>query len=279
MTESTSSGLYAFVSGLNFTSFPDSSANMQMISSGYLFDFSALSVTIPPLPTPLVTPAGPSLERLTTNAVAASTQRGNALVHHWTELELPLTSLPLFLAAMRRSPIVIPFDWNRTGNLSTGAFFPPAAACIDSLTLWQAQTIKTLETNAFGLAPIVNPSSQTNCSLHRPTYGIVNLLHLRLPFVDSDTRRDLPKQGVILNESNKSRYSFHAGELLDISATTPSSPSLPDRFGVIDHLDHVVLAYLTLLDRSLAKTLVEFVLGSGSDRPIARLRCIRYRRD
>lgn len=271
MTESSAPGLLAFASSLNFSSLPDSPAppdpTMQITSFGYRLDFSALSLSIPSSLTTagsLSPSAREALDRINTNAVAASTQRGNALAHQWTELDLPLTSLPPFLSAIQRAPIVIPLDWNKVANLSNGVSFPPAAACTDSLTLSQTQSVNALETNAFGLAPL--RSSTQNCSVDRPTYGILNLLYLRLPYADSDTRRNLPKQGIVLAESVKSRCSFHAGELLDIygAATSPSSPSLPDRFGTSDNLQHVVLAYLALLDRSLAKLLVEFVLQSGS---------------
>ena len=278
MTESSSSGLLAFASSLNFSALSDSPSPsdpiMRTTNAGYVFDFSALSVAVLPSSTPPLSPAASltpttfvTLQRITTNAVAGSTQRGDALSHYWSELDLPLTSLPLFLAAVQRAPIVIPLDWDKVGNLSSITPFPPATACIDSLTPSQLQTINTLESNAFQLPPT---TAQTNCSLDHPTYGIVNLLHLRLPFSDSDTRRSLPKQGIVLSNSIKNRCSFHAGELgLDIygASTTPSSPSLPDRFGVVDHLQHVVLAYLTLLDRSLAKLLVEFILQPGSKPP------------
>lgn len=59
--------------------------------------------------------------------------------------------------------------------------------------------------------------------------------------------------------------SLHAGELLvgEIAgiSTTSSTPSLPDRFGTFERLDHVLLDYLSLLSTELAQELVAFVLG------------------
>ena len=145
----------------------------------------------------------------------------------------------------------------------------------------QAAAINSVEVTAFGLEAVsssavldtvclvssLHPSSraETDSQLQdRPLYGVLNFLNLRLPFADSDTR-PTPRQGIVLVKDNKARMTLHAGELLVGSLAgpfaTPSTPSLPDRFGTFERLDHVLLDFLRLLSPELAQELVAFVLG------------------
>lgn len=96
---------------------------------------------------------------------------------------------------------------------------------------------------------------------------MINLLSLRLPFLDSDTR-SLPTQGLVLQESVKSRMIVHAGELLvgvssNAPAPSPSTPSFPDHFGTFSNLDSVIFEYLQLLSPQVAVDLVNFVLAQS----------------
>lgn len=103
-------------------------------------------------------------------------------------------------------------------------------------------------------------------------YGILDILGLRLPFLDSDPRPYLSKQAIVLNEDTKSRVSVHAGELLVGASsgppTSPSSSSLPDHFGTFTHIETVILDYLNLIPASLAKELVAFVLSQPTSPPL-----------
>lgn len=106
----------------------------------------------------------------------------------------------------------------------------------------------------------------------RPIYGMINLLSLRLPFVDADTR-SLPTQALVLQESTKSRMIVHAGELLvgvssNSPAPSPSTPAFPDHFGTFSNLDSVILEYLQLLSPQVARDLVNFILSQSKSSPL-----------
>lgn len=268
MTE-TNSGLLAFASALDFRGVPDApglaSPAFQFTSAGYGFDLLAMTVSTSPSSWLLSANPPPSqanisasslamLDRLNSFAVAASTQRSSALVHTWSELGLDPTLLPPFVNAVASAEVVL-----------TSPFLP--LACSAGLSNAQLIATNAVEVNAFTLPP-VTPSTSLDpaCTSTRPLYGVSNLFDLASPFTSNDPRSNLPQQRVVLPTSERVRLTWHAGELLSGALAggpvpTPSSPSLPDRFGTANALHHVVLAYLNLMPPALARQVVQFVLS------------------
>jgi len=177
-----------------------------------------------------------------------------------------------FASLLISSPILIPFDANGTaGNTpisslltnSSTAPFPPPLSCYPGLTQSQSQLITTLETSVFGLSP---PTTQANfndsCFADRPIYGVLNILHLRLPFQDSQTG---PKQAVILSRAASSRVVVYNGEVLSGLPTsdTSSIPTTdPLQFGTLDNINHVLLNFFEAIpDINVATQLVDYVLS------------------
>jgi hypothetical protein len=177
-----------------------------------------------------------------------------------------------FASLLISSPILIPFDANGTaGNTpisslltnSSTAPFPPPLSCYPGLTQSQSQLITTLETSVFGLSP---PTTQANfndsCFADRPIYGVLNILHLRLPFRDSQTG---PKQAVILSRAASSRVVVYNGEVLSGLPTsdTSSIPTTnPLQFGTLDNINHVLLNFFEAIpDINVATQLVDYVLS------------------
>lgn len=67
---------------------------------------------------------------------------------------------------------------------SSGAGFPIPAACLPALSAPQLVELNRVESDIFGLPAAVSTSDvSTNCT-DRPTYGILNVLNLQLPFLD-----------------------------------------------------------------------------------------------
>jgi hypothetical protein len=177
-----------------------------------------------------------------------------------------------FVSLLISSPVLIPFDAiGRAGNTSTftlltnssTAPFPPPLSCYPGLSQSQLQLISTLETSVFGLSP---PTTQANfndsCFPDRPIYGILNILHLRLPFQDSQFG---PKQAAILSRDAFSRVVVYNGEVLSgfPTSNTSSIPTTdPRQFGTLDHINHVLLGFFQAIpDVNLATQLVDYVLS------------------
>jgi len=183
-----------------------------------------------------------------------------------------------FVSLLISSPVFIPFDANgRAGNTSTftlltnssTAPFPPPLSCYPGLSQSQFQLISTLETSVFGLSP---PTTQSNfddsCFPDRPIYGILNILHLRLPFQDSQVG---PKQAAILSRDAFSRVVVYNGEVLSglPTSNTSSIPTTdPRQFGTLGHINHVLLDFFRAIpDITVATQLVNYVLSFPATPP------------
>lgn len=184
-----------------------------------------------------------------------------------------------FVSLLISSPIFIPFDANGTaGNTpisslltnSTSAPFPPPLSCYPGLATSQIALIKNLETSVFGLSP---PTVQTNfndsCFADRPIYGVLDILHLRLPFPDSQT--GTAKQAVVLSRDVTPRVVIYNGEVLSSLpnsnvSTVPTTD--PRRFGTLNHINHVLLDFFEAIsDLNLANQFVNYVLSSAVTPP------------
>lgn len=171
------------------------------------------------------------------------------------------------------SPILIPFDATGTARNtsisslltnSTTAPFPPPLSCYPGLTQSQFQLITTVETSVFGLSsPATQANFNNSCFADRPIYGVLDILHLRLPFTDSQTR---PKQAVILSRDVSPRVVVYNREILSglpTSNTSTVPTTDPRQFGTLGHISHVLLDFFKAIpDVNVARQVVNYVLSS-----------------
>ncbi|THG98376.1 hypothetical protein EW026_g3799 [Hermanssonia centrifuga] len=250
--------------------------------SGYEFNFAAQTVVAPPAT--FETEGQPSqaqidqvddstktaLDRMYTYASASSTQQKQALSQYWTGvLQQKSSDLNTFVSTIRGAPILLPFDAtneslaNLLTNPSTSPF-PPPLACYPGLSSDQLQKINSIETSIFGLPPAqAQTTFDTSCFASRPIYGTLNILQLRLPFLDG--RQGAAKQAAVLEPDAYSRAIIYSGEVLSAmpGSSSPNPPvSDPRQYGTLNNLNHVLLQYLkSISDVNDAIALVEFVLG------------------
>jgi hypothetical protein len=210
--------------------------------------------------------------------LASSAQHQKALVNYWTDaLQQQPADLPVFVSTLSASPILLPFD--ATPSLQTVAslltapapsYFPPPLGCYPGLSSAQKELINSIEGPVFGLTPILDTTQfEPACYPNRPVYGVLDILRLRLPFIDS--RTDVARQAAVLKRDAVPRVLVHSGETLSSlpgasNMTTISTiQSDPRQYGTLGHFDHVVLKYLTSIpDVNVATALVNYILGSVS---------------
>ncbi len=202
--------------------------------------------------------------------LASSTQQKQALSQYWTGvLQQKSSDLNTFVSTIRGAPILLPFDAtneslaNLLTNPSTSPF-PPPLACYPGLSSDQLQKINSIETSIFGLPPAqAQTTFDTSCFASRPIYGTLNILQLRLPFLDG--RQGAAKQAAVLEPDAYSRAIIYSGEVLSAmpGSSSPNPPvSDPRQYGTLNNLNHVLLQYLkSISDVNDAIALVEFVLG------------------
>lgn len=158
---------------------------------------------------------------------------------------------------------------------STTTSFPPPAACYPGLPEANRADIDTVETTAFGLpssSPVLSANFDVGCFTSRPTYGILNVLNLRLPFADG--RQGLTIQASQLTTAAGRRAVLKAGEQL-VGLARASAPSArpntpipisdadPRQYGTLLHLGHVALAYLQSFPTpTLAATAAQFIMSN-----------------
>lgn len=259
---------------------------------GYVFDFAAQTISEPRVSfisdgqlsssqlAEVSSTARTSLDRMYTFASASSTIRSTAMGHYWHFIlqQNPNTYLK-FVSLLISSPVLLPFDANGTaGNTSisslltnsTSAPFPPPLSCYPNLATSQLALITNLETSVFGLSsPTVQTSFNNSCFADRPVYGVLDLLHLRLPFRDSQT--GTAKQAAILSRDATPRVVIYNGEALSSlpNSNVSSIPTTdPRRFGTLNHINHVLLDFFEAIsDVNVATQLVDYVLSSAVTPP------------
>jgi hypothetical protein len=108
----------------------------------------------------------------------------------------------------------------------------------------------------------VQADFNVSCFPDRPIYGVLNILHLRLPFQGSQTNA---KQAAILSRDASSRVVVYRGEALSgLTNFNPSSiPTAdPRQFGTLHHMSHVLLDFFeSIPDINVATQLVDYVLS------------------
>ncbi|KAF5390303.1 hypothetical protein D9757_002837 [Collybiopsis confluens] len=259
-------------------------------ASGFTFDFAAQTVTQPAVSfaengqpvNEQISRAGSvataALDRMYSYAVASSTQHSNALQLYWTNvIDQKLSDLSSFRSAVISSSILIPFD--ATNNQvesqlsnSTSQMFPIPISCYPNLNEPQVQQIDAIEQNAFGLSAVGNATSfDSSCYPDRPLYGVLDVLRLRLPFIDS--RTGLATQAVSLQTDVSPRAIVRCGEALsalplssNASAFT-AAISNPRTFGTLNNFDSVLLDYLSAMPAEIASALASFLLSSTNGLP------------
>ncbi|KAG9011676.1 hypothetical protein FRB93_002737 [Tulasnella sp. JGI-2019a] len=293
--------LRAFVTSLDFSTASSNSTikmrsasqTFQKLSSGFIFDFEAMTITAPPLTWKV--DASPSsedvaqvpssleavLDRFTTSASALSNQSTTALQNYWTkDLGQDASRLPKFITAFQSAPVLLPFDMTLdTNGASLAAImqlhdpktmsFPPPLACNPMINSQQLKALNSVEQAVFGLpaVPSVPSTFNTSCFGMRPVYGVLDLLGLRLPFNSDES--GMPLQAAVLTSAAASRALVRSGSAL---STYPSGPGadvpltalLPANYGTMLHLNHVALDYLQSLSLDQAKLVASLVSGTSS---------------
>jgi len=202
---------------------------------------------------------------------------------YWqTVLQQKPEDLAGFMSAFSSSPILIPFDATfsqKTQSLATmltnssTSPFPPPLACYPGLNSTQVQRINTIENSVFGLSSMSTATQfDPSCYPDRPLYGVLDVLRLRLPFIDS--RTDVAKQAAVLKRDVAPRVVVYSGEILSPLPGLSNFPDItmtqtdPRQYGTLNHLNHVVLTYLSAIpDVNVAIALVTFVLTSQAVPP------------
>ncbi|KAH9064324.1 hypothetical protein EDB87DRAFT_1402000 [Lactarius vividus] len=254
---------------------------------GYVFDFATQTISEPAVSfipdgqpsssqlAEMSNIARTTLDRMYTFASASSTIRSTAMGNYWQYiLQQDPNNYLKFVSLLISSPILLPFDASgNAGNTpisslltnSTSAPFPPPLSCYPSLATSQLALISNLETSVFGLStPTAQTSFNNSCYGDRPIYGVLDVLHLRLPFRDSQT--GTAKQAAILSRDATPRVVVYNGQALSglPNSNVSSIPTAdPRRFGTLNHINHVLLDFFEAIpDLNVAVQFVNFVLSS-----------------
>lgn len=185
----------------------------------------------------------------------------------------------MFKTALSVSPILLPFNAssktirNLYGSTSSSPF-PPPLACLPGLSTTVLQQVNSIESTIFGLTPTTGATQfDSSCYQGHPVYGVLDILQLRLPFLDSQT--GLVRQAAVLTRDATSRAIIHTGELwstmLNGTGTTNVTTAQLDQrqYGTLSLSDHVILQYLSSFpDIGTANTLIKFVLNSTTTVPV-----------
>jgi hypothetical protein len=153
--------------------------------------------------------------------------------------------------------------------------FPPPLSCFPGLNNTLLQAINIVESNVFGLQN-AGPAAQfdSGCYPGRPIYGVLNILRLRLPFLDSET--SVNSQAVTLTRDAGSRAIVYNGQMFSSIHSTTAMPTIitashsdPRQYGTLGLSDHVILQYLSSIpDINVATALVKFVLDTTNRVPV-----------
>ncbi|KAL0579097.1 hypothetical protein V5O48_002880 [Marasmius crinis-equi] len=250
-------------------------------ASGFTFNFATQTVSQPgvtflsngqPISTQISKVSGAALDalnRMYSFAFASSTQRQTALSNYWTSvLQQRADDLPAFKSAVISASILIPFD-GTSSSLSplmtnnSDSQFPPPLSCYAGLNQSVVDRINSVEQTVFGLSSASAAARfDTSCFSARPIYGVLDVLRLRLPFIDS--RTGTAKSAAVLRREAYPRAVLHSGELLSsFPLSSNSTPFIlnPRDHGTVNNVNHIILNYLTsITDINLAISLVKFIM-------------------
>ncbi|KAF9452678.1 hypothetical protein P691DRAFT_803797 [Macrolepiota fuliginosa MF-IS2] len=219
----------------------------------------------------------PSLEFVYGYATACSEQQDRALSNYWTTvLHQSEDRLGRFKSAFSASPIIIPFDATSQSlrNLYTSDTFPPPTACYPGLQPDQREIVSAVEEKAFNLASATNTTTQfdAGCFPLHPTYGVLDILRLRLPLLDS--RNNTAQQGVTLKSNIAPRAILAVGGALsslpELTNATRSPTALADprNYGTTTYANHIIFQYLSSVSTNTANAIISHVLDSPTSPPL-----------
>ncbi|KAG8902208.1 hypothetical protein FRC00_000542 [Tulasnella sp. 408] len=296
-----SAELRKFVSALDYNKMGDSAGvtdqgslgSFQTLASGFLFDFAQMAVSAPSLAwRAAVAPSDAQtgqvsesmesvLDRFYTSSSAFSTQSSIALQNYWVkDLNLDINLLPKFVAAVQSSPVLLPFDMTLGDNNKSlpstmqlqdpkTISFPPPLGCNPMMSASQLQVVNSIEQNAFKLPEVAAVPSSFNfsCFASRPVYGVLDVMRLRLPFLDKTDQA--PLQAAVLSADASSRALIRPGTVLSLfpsvdSAEAPASAVRQRSYGTLKYMNHVLLAWLKSLPLGQAGAIATFVANSSS---------------
>lgn len=197
------------------------------------------------------------------------------MLQYWTQtLHQSESRLEPFKTAFSSSPIILPFDATSQAiqRLYNADTFPPPIACYPGLQPDQLHLVNAVEEAAFGL-PQTNTTQQfdATCFPIHPAYGILDLLRLRLPFLDS--LGETARQGIILNPDVAPRAILALGEVLSalpgsINATRDFAADVdPRNYGTPTYASHILLQYLSSMSINTANAVISHVLDTQSPGP------------
>ncbi|KAF8642249.1 hypothetical protein AX16_009524 [Volvariella volvacea WC 439] len=271
----------------------DAGSSFSITQSNFIYDFA--SQTILPINVSFIDQGEPTnaqiaqvneisqqaLDRMYSYASASSMLRQNALATYWTNiLGQRSDDLPTFISALSVSPIMLPFDatYSRRGHHladlmtnSTTTPFPPPPSCYPGLTFDEFAQLEEIEGPIYGLPDSQIPDNfDTSCFSNRPLYGVLDVLHLRLPFPDQTPNAS--RQAVVLNRDVSPRAIIRSGSRLSAFPSTlnnQNAPVNPRQYGTLSHCNHVILSYLQAMPSTdVAVALVRYVLSSASAVPV-----------
>lgn len=214
-----------------------------------------------------------ALDRMYSYALASSTQREAALKNYWTTtLAQRDEDLTTFIGVFSRSPILLPFNGSSTTIRSlynsSSLLFPPPLSCYPGFSPELMNLVQTFETTVFNLdSPTAASSFDAACFPDRPVYGILDLLRLRLPYLED--RPWLPRQAAVLNLDALPRAVIYVNEMM--STTFPGSTPRakfnqseldPRNYGTLSLPNHVILQYLSSMPVDTAKALAQFITSA-----------------
>jgi hypothetical protein len=206
------------------------------------------------------------------------------MINYWrTTLSQKPEDYGRFISIISASPILLPFDATASPagqavssllTNSSSSPFPVPLACYPGLTSTQLTLLNSVETIVFDLSSASATSQfNTSCFADRPIYGVLDILQLRLPFLDS--RTGVAKQGAVLTLDAAPRAVVHSGEVLSALPGIPQAQNTsrsqqvdPRQYGTLNHLSHVMLNLLSSIpDVDVAIDLVDFILTSPTAPP------------
>ncbi|ESK98295.1 hypothetical protein Moror_45 [Moniliophthora roreri MCA 2997] len=264
----------------------DKSNAFSVTASGFTFNFASQSVTPPSITFQIGQPneaqtrkvgstALVALNRMYSFAHASSTQQQDVLSTYWTSvLQQQQVNLASFRSAFLSSPVLLPFDAMASYqsqsltdlmlNSSTEPF-PPPLSCYPGLQQSDLNKINGIEQNVFGLPAAPSATRfDTSCFADRPIYGVLDVLRLRLPFIDS--RTGTPKQAAVLVREVGPRVVLRRGETLASFSTTVNPTPVnvnPRDYGTYSDINHVILDFLSSIpDVNLARSVVQSILSN-----------------
>lgn len=146
--------------------------------------------------------------------------------------------------------------------------FPPPLGCNPMMSTSQLQVVNSIEQNAFKLPEVAAVPSSFNfaCFASRPVYGVLDVMRLRLPFLDKTDQA--PLQAAVLSADASSRVLIRPGTVLSLfpsvdSAEAPASAVRQRSYGTLKYMNHVLLAWLKSLPLGQAGAIATFVANSS----------------